>query len=73
MRFWVRGYWSYRSMLLVAGCAVAVGLWARINNPGSPSSRVFDETCFSTFVYNYLQASLFSTYILHLVRSPWPL
>jgi len=50
----VRGSWSYRSMLLVAGCALTVGLWARINNLGSPSSRVFDETCFPTFVYNYL-------------------
>ena len=54
MRYWVRGSWSYRSMLLVASCALAVGLWARINNLGSPSSRVFDETCFPTFVYNYL-------------------
>ena len=51
----MRGSWSYRSMLLVAGCALAVGLWARINNLGSPSSRVFDETCFSAFAYNYLQ------------------
>ena len=51
----MRGSWSYRSMLFVAGCALAVGLWARINNLGSPSSRVFDETCFSAFAYNYLQ------------------
>jgi dolichyl-phosphate-mannose-protein mannosyltransferase len=42
-------------MLLVAGGAIAVGLWARIYNLGSPSSRVFDETYFPTFAYNYLQ------------------
>jgi dolichyl-phosphate-mannose--protein O-mannosyl transferase len=55
MRFWARGSWSYRSMLLVAGCALAVGLWARTYNLGSPASRVFDETYFPTFAYNYLQ------------------
>lgn len=42
-------------MLLVAGCALAVGLWARTYSLGSPSSRVFDETYFPTFAYNYLQ------------------
>ncbi len=41
--------------MLVAGCALALGLWARIYNLGSPSSRVFDETYFPTFAYNYLQ------------------
>jgi dolichyl-phosphate-mannose-protein mannosyltransferase len=55
MRFWTQGSWSYRSMLLVAGCAFAVGLWARIYNLGSPPTRVFDETYFPTFAYNYLQ------------------
>src|SRR5918995_4520137 len=55
MRFWARGSWSYRSMLFVAGCALAVGLWARIYNLGSPPSRVFDETYFPTFAYNYLR------------------
>src|SRR5918997_1519949 len=55
MRFWARGSWSYRSMLLVAGCALLVGLWARTYNLSSPSSRVFDETYFPTFAYNYLQ------------------
>jgi dolichyl-phosphate-mannose--protein O-mannosyl transferase len=42
-------------MLLIAGCALAVGLWARTYSLGSPSSRVFDETYFPTFAYNYLQ------------------
>ena len=42
-------------MLLIAGCALAVGLWARTYSLGSPSSRVFDETYFPTFSYNYLQ------------------
>jgi len=41
--------------LLIAGCALAVGLWARTYSLGSPSSRVFDETYFPTFAYNYLQ------------------
>ena len=42
-------------MLLVAGCALVVGLWARLYSLGSPSSRVFDEKYFPTFAYNYLQ------------------
>ena len=42
-------------VLLVAGCAIAVGLWARIYSLGSPPTRVFDETNFPTFAYNYLQ------------------
>jgi dolichyl-phosphate-mannose--protein O-mannosyl transferase len=44
-------------MLLVAGCALAVGLWARTYSLGSPASRVFDETYFPTFAYNYLQGA----------------
>ncbi len=55
MRFWVQGSWSYRSVLLVAGCALVVGLWARLYSLGSPSSRVFDEVYFPTYAHNYLQ------------------
>jgi dolichyl-phosphate-mannose-protein mannosyltransferase len=51
----VRGSWSYWSMLLVASCALAVGLWAHIYDLGSPSRKVFDETYFPNFAYNYLQ------------------
>ena len=56
MKPWfARGSWSYHTMLLVAGCALAVGLWARLYGLGSPSSRVFDEVYFPTYAYNYLQ------------------
>lgn len=42
-------------MLLVAGCAFVIGLWARLYGLGSPSSRVFDEVYFPTYANNYLQ------------------
>src|SRR3712207_5187294 len=63
MRFWVRGSWSYRSMLFVTVCALAVGLWSRTYNLGSPPDKVFDETYFPTFAYNYLQGT--PVYDLH--------
>ncbi len=55
MKPWAHGSWSYRSMLLVAGCALVVGLWARVYSLGSPSRQVFDEVYFPTYAYNYLQ------------------
>ena len=41
--------------MLVTGCAVAVGVWARLYRLGFPPSRVFDEIYFPTFANNYLQ------------------
>jgi dolichyl-phosphate-mannose-protein mannosyltransferase len=48
------GSWSYRSMLLVSACAVALGVFARLYRLGFPPNILWDERYFPVMANKYL-------------------
>src|SRR5215210_4815931 len=46
--------WTYRSMLLVSACAVALGIFARLYRLGFPPNILWDERYFPVMADKYL-------------------
>ncbi len=49
--------WAYPSMLLITGCAVAIGLWARLYDLGFPPEIVWDESYYTRMANKYLHGN----------------